>query len=92
MSAVSAWAMKRATSGASTRRRTSNTSRASCSLGCATVAPRLGVSVTMLSLARRTSTGRMRVRDTPKASARRSSTSLVPGSRRWSSTAEIMRS
>jgi hypothetical protein len=72
--------------------RTSNTSRASASLGSAIAAPRLGVSVTTFSLASRTSTGRMRVRETPKASASRSSTSLVPGGSWWSRMAETMRS
>ena len=92
MSAAVARVMKRSTNVGSIRRRTSKTSRASCAVGWAMDAPRLGVRVTTCSLARRTSTGRMRVRDTPKAVASLSSTSLVPGGKWWSRMAETIRS
>ena len=92
MSASVASAMNSSTRRGSSRRRASNTSSASCGVGWAMDAPRLGVSVTTCSLASRTSTGRTRVRETPKAAASLSSTSLVPGGSRWSRMADTMRS
>ena len=66
-------------------------SRASSGVGSATRAPALGTRVTRSSLARRISTCRIRVRETPKAWPSSSSRKRGPGARRWSSTASAKR-